>query len=60
MAIVNHDFLFFMSEALAKNTIYPSMIENVFEDEIILGLMTYMPTFIMRSRGGALQSLEID
>jgi hypothetical protein len=60
MEILKHDFHFFMSEASAKNAIYTSMIESVFEDEIILGLMMYTVTFIMRSRGRALQSLEID
>jgi hypothetical protein len=60
MAIVKNDFHFFMSEASTKNVIYTSMIESVLEDEIILGLMTYMTTFIMRSRGGTLQILEID
>jgi hypothetical protein len=60
MEIVKHDFHFFMSEVSTKNEIYTSMIESVLEDEIVLGLMTYTVTFIMRSRGGALQSLEID
>jgi hypothetical protein len=60
MEIVKHDFFFFMSEASAKNAIYTSTIKSVLEDEIVLGLMTYTMTFITRSRGGALQSLEID
>ena len=60
VAIIKHDFLFFMSEASVKNAIYTLTIESVLEDEIILGLMTYTVTFITRSRGGALQSLEID
>jgi hypothetical protein len=60
MEIVKHDFRFSMSEASTKNEIYTSKIESVLEDEIVLGLMTYTVTFITRSRGGALQSLEID
>jgi hypothetical protein len=60
MAIVKRDFYFFMSEASTKNAIYTSMIESVLKDEIMLGMMMYTMTFIMRSRGGALQSLEID
>jgi hypothetical protein len=60
MEIVKHDFNFFMNEASMKNAIYTLMIESVLEDEIIIGLMTYTTTFITRSRGRALQSLEID
>jgi hypothetical protein len=60
MAIIKHEFIFFMREASVKNVIYTSMIESVLKDEIILDLMMYMTTFITRSRGGALQSLEID
>ena len=60
VAIVKNKFFFFMSEAPTKDAIYTSMIERVFKDEIVLGLMTYTVTLIMRSRGGALQSLEID
>jgi hypothetical protein len=59
MEIVKHEFHFFMSEALVKNAIYTLMIESFLEDEIILGLMTYVATFIMRSRGEALQSMKI-
>jgi hypothetical protein len=58
--IIKNDFFFFMSEASMKNSIYTSTIESVLEDEIILGLMTYTMTFITRSRGEALQSLEIE
>jgi hypothetical protein len=60
MEIVKHELCFFMSEASVKNTIYPSTIESILKDEIILGLMTYTVTLITRSRGEALQSLEID
>jgi hypothetical protein len=60
MAIVKHELCFFMSEASVKNAIYTSTIESVLEDEIILGLMMYTMTFIMRSRGRALQSLDIE
>ena len=60
MAIIKQNFFFFMSEASTKNAIYTSTIESVLEDEIVLGLMTYMVTLITRSRGGALQILEID
>ena len=60
MAIVKHDFSFFMSEALMKDAIYTSTIKSIFEYEIVLGLMAYTTTLITRSRGGALQSLEID
>jgi hypothetical protein len=57
--IVKHDFLFFMSEAPTKDTIYTSTIQSVLKYEIVLSLMAYTVTLIMRSRGGALQSLEI-
>ena len=60
VAIVKNNFGFFMSEAPVKDAIYTSTIQNIFEYEIVLGLMAYATTFIMRSRGGALQSLEID
>jgi hypothetical protein len=60
MEIVKHNFFFFMSEASTKNAIYTSTIDSVLEDEIVLGLMTYTTTFIMRRRGRALQILEID
>ena len=60
MEIVKHEFRFFMSEAPTKDAIYTSTIQSVFENEIVLSLMAYMETLIMRSRGRALQSLEID
>jgi hypothetical protein len=58
--IVKHDFLFFMSDTPVKDEIYTSMIQSVLEYEIVLGLMAYTATLIMRRRGWALQSLEID
>jgi hypothetical protein len=60
VAIVKHDFHFFMSETLAKDAIYASTIESVLEDEIVLGLMAYTTTLITRSRGRAFQILDID
>jgi hypothetical protein len=60
VAIIKHDFRFFMSETPTKDTIYTSTIQSVLEYEIVLGLMAYTSTLITRSRGGALQSLEID
>jgi hypothetical protein len=53
MAIIKHNFFFFMSEVLTKDAIYTSMIHSIFEYEIVLGLMMYMVMLIMRSRGGA-------
>jgi len=60
MEIIKHELCFFMSEASAKNEIYTSTIESVLEDEIIPSLMMYAATFITRSRGEELQSLEIE
>jgi hypothetical protein len=60
MEIFKHDKCFFVSEMLAQDAVYTSSIQRIIEYEIILGLMAYMVTLIMRSRGGALQSLEID
>jgi hypothetical protein len=60
VAIVKYDFRFFMSETPTKDAIYTSTIQSVLEYEIVLGLMAYTSTLIMRRRGGALQSLEID
>lgn len=60
VAIVKRDFHFFMSETPAKDAIYTSTIQSALEYEIVLGLMAYTTTLITRSRGGALQSLEID
>jgi hypothetical protein len=58
--VIKHDFLFFMSETLTKDAIYSSMIQSVFEYEIVFFLMAYTSTLITRSRGGELQSLEIE
>jgi hypothetical protein len=60
VAIVKHNFHLFMSETPTKDTIYTSTIQGVLEYEIVLGLVAYTTTLIMRSRGGALQSMEID
>ena len=60
VGFVENEFHFFMSEASTNDAIYNLTIESVLEDEIVLGLMTYTTTFITRSRGMALQSLEID
>ena len=60
VAIVKHDFRFFMSETQVKDAIYTSTIQSVLEYEIVLGLMAYTMMLIRRSRGGALQILEID
>jgi hypothetical protein len=60
MAIVKNNFLFFMSEASTKDAIYTMTIQSIFEYEVVLGLMAYTATLIMRSRDEALQSLEID
>jgi hypothetical protein len=49
-----------MSETSAKDAVYTSTIQSVLEYEIVLGLMEYMVMLITRSRGGTLQSLEID
>jgi hypothetical protein len=60
MAVVNHDNRFFMSETSVNDAIYTSAIQSVIEYEIVLSLMAYTVTLIARSRGGALQILEID
>jgi hypothetical protein len=60
MAIVeNYDGLL-MSETSTQDAIYTSSIQRIIEYETILSLMAYPPMLVMRSRGGALQSLEID
>jgi hypothetical protein len=43
-----------------KDTIYTLMIQSVLEYEIVLVLMAYLTMLIMRSRGRALQILDID
>jgi hypothetical protein len=60
VAIVKHDFFFFMGETLAKDAIYTSTIQSVLEYEIAFGLMAYMVTLITRSRVRELQILEIE
>jgi hypothetical protein len=60
VAIVKHDFHFVMSETTTKGAIYTLTIQSVLEYEIVFFLMAYMATFITRSRGRALQSLDID
>jgi hypothetical protein len=60
VAIVKHEFHFFMSETPMKDAIYTSMIQSVFENKIVFFLMAYTSMLIMRSRGEALQILEID
>jgi hypothetical protein len=60
MEIVKHDNYFFVSETSAQDEVYTSSIQCIIEYEIILSLMAYLSMLIMRSRGGALQSLEID
>jgi hypothetical protein len=42
VAIVKHDFLFFISETSAKDAVYTSTIQCVLEYEIVLSLMAYM------------------
>jgi hypothetical protein len=60
MTIIEHDDGLLMSETSAQDTVYTSPIQRIIEYEIVLGLMVYPLMLIMRSRGGALQSLEID
>jgi hypothetical protein len=60
VAIVKHDFCFFMSETSTKDAFYTLTIQSVLEYEIVLSLMAYTTMLITRSRGGTLQSLEID
>jgi hypothetical protein len=49
-----------MSETPTKDAVYTSTIQSVLKYEIVLGLMAYTTTLIMRSRGRALQSLEVE
>jgi hypothetical protein len=60
VAVVENEFRFFMNEAPTKDAIYTSTIQSVIEYEIVSCLMAYTSTLIARSRGGALQSPEID
>jgi hypothetical protein len=48
-----------MSEKPVKDAIYTLMIHSILEYEIVLGLIAYTMMLITRSRGGALQILEI-
>jgi hypothetical protein len=49
-----------MNEAPTKDEVYTSMIQSVIEYEIVLFLMAYTLTLIARSRGRAIQSLDIE
>jgi hypothetical protein len=60
MTIVEHYEDLLMSETLAQDAVYTSLIQCIIEYEIVLILMAYPLTLVTRSRGGALQSLEID
>ena len=60
MVIVEHDDGLLMSETSTQDAVYTSLIQRIIEYEIILSLMAYPLMLIMSSRGGALQSLEID
>jgi hypothetical protein len=60
MAIVKHEKCFFVSETSVQDEVYTSLIKCIIDYEIIISLMAYTSTLIMRSRGGELQSLEID
>jgi hypothetical protein len=55
-----NEFHFFMSEVSTKDAIHTWTIKGVIEYEIVFFLMAYTSMLIMRSRGGALQCLEID
>jgi hypothetical protein len=60
MEILKHDNFFLVSETSEQDAVYTSLIQCIIEYEIILSLMAYASMLIMRRRGGALQSLEID
>ena len=60
MDIVEHYDGLLMSETSTQDAVYTSLIQHIIEYEIILSLMAYPPTLVTRSKGGALQSLEID
>jgi hypothetical protein len=60
MTIVEHYDGLLMSETSMQDTVYTSPIQRIIEYEIVVGLMAYSSKLITRSRGGALQSLEID
>jgi hypothetical protein len=58
--IVKYDLCFFMGETPVKDAIYTSTIQSVLEYEIVFDMMAYTEMLITRSRGRALQSLDID
>ena len=60
VAVVKHEFHLFMGETSTKDEIYTSTIQSVFENKIVFFLMAYTSTLIMRIKGRALKSLEID
>ena len=60
MTTVEHYEGLLMSETSMQDTVYTSLIQRIIEYEIILSLMAYPPTLVTRSKGGALQILEID
>jgi hypothetical protein len=60
MTIVEHYDGLLMSEKSMQDAVYTSPIQHIIEYEIIISLMAYPSMFVTRSRGGALQSLEID
>jgi hypothetical protein len=60
VAVIKNEFHFFMSDAPTEDAIYTSKIQSVIECVIVFFLMAYSLMLITRSRGGALQSLEID
>jgi hypothetical protein len=60
MAIVKHDNCFFVNETSAQDAVYTSPIQCIIKYEIIISLMVYASMLITKSRGGELQSLEID
>jgi hypothetical protein len=59
VAVIKNELRFFMNEAPTKDAIYTLTIQSVLEYETIFFLMAYMLMLIMRSRGRALQILEI-
>ena len=60
MEIVKHDNCFFVSEASMQDAVYTSLIQRIVEYKIILSLMAYTTMLITRTRGGEIQSLEIE
>jgi hypothetical protein len=58
--IIKNNFLFFISETSTKDAVYTSTIQGVLEYEIVISLMAYTTTLIMRSIGRTLQSMDID